>query len=90
MRQDDSLGISVGGSSRSEPRRTELLQLTAALVERPAARLSQPAGLCASDRRIESFLNEYFAELKLDAPLRLPAPTVVLPKHGVAREMSLP
>ncbi|MGO9468762.1 MAG: hypothetical protein ACLQIB_12455 [Isosphaeraceae bacterium] len=90
MRQEDAFGISVGGPSGGESRKTELVRLTKALTERPRAGMSQPAGLCACDRRIESFLDEYFAELKLDAPLRLPAPTLVLTKHGVAREMSLP
>ena len=88
--QEDAFGISVGGPSGGESRKTELVRLTKALTERPRAGMSQPAGLCACDRRIESFLDEYFAELKLDAPLRLPAPTLVLTKHGVAREMSLP
>ncbi|HLL88609.1 MAG TPA: hypothetical protein VK324_04850 [Tepidisphaeraceae bacterium] len=45
---------------------------------------------CPVDRRIEQFLAEHFAELKLDRPLRLPGRTLVLGRHGVARELSLP
>lgn len=42
------------------------------------------------DARIESFLNSHFADLKLDEPLRLPDSTVILDRHGIARELSLP
>ncbi|QDS90718.1 hypothetical protein EC9_49340 [Rosistilla ulvae] len=42
------------------------------------------------DRRIEAFLTRHFAELKLDQPLRLPSSSLVLDRHGVARELSLP
>src|SRR6185369_16322441 len=45
---------------------------------------------CPVDRRIEAFLASHFAELKLSTPLRLPARTLVLPRHGIARELSLP
>ncbi|MFO0892364.1 MAG: hypothetical protein U0790_24895, partial [Isosphaeraceae bacterium] len=44
----------------------------------------------AIDRRIEEFLNQHFSDLKLAAPLRLPAESLVLPRHGIARELSLP
>jgi len=45
---------------------------------------------CPVDRRIESYLAGHFADLKLTSPLRLPARTLVLSRHGVARELSLP
>jgi hypothetical protein len=45
---------------------------------------------CPADRRIEAFLASHFAELDLVEPLRLPARTLVLDRHGVARELSLP
>ncbi|MEX0866225.1 MAG: hypothetical protein WD030_02635, partial [Pirellulales bacterium] len=42
------------------------------------------------DARIEAYLEQHFADLKLSEPLRLPPQTVVLDRHGMAREMSLP
>ena len=42
------------------------------------------------DARIESFLDGHFAGLKLAAPLRLPDSTLILDRHGIARELSLP
>src|ERR1051325_5283724 len=45
---------------------------------------------CAADRRIEAFLASHFADLKLPYALRLPSQTLILGRHGVAREMSLP
>jgi phosphoenolpyruvate carboxykinase (diphosphate) len=45
---------------------------------------------CPIDRRIEAFLASHFADLKLATPLRLPARTLVLSRHGIARELSLP
>ena len=43
-----------------------------------------------ADKRIESFLNTHFADLDLSAPLQVPSPTLVLDRHGMARELSLP
>ena len=45
---------------------------------------------CPADMRIEAYLREHFQELNLGWTPRLPAETVVLPRHGVARELSLP
>jgi phosphoenolpyruvate carboxykinase (diphosphate) len=45
---------------------------------------------CPVDARIETFLNAHFADLKLPEPLRLPGRAVVLDRHGLARELSLP
>ena len=42
------------------------------------------------DARIESFLNEYFADQNLTDPLRVPSSSLVLDRHGMARELSLP
>lgn len=42
------------------------------------------------DSRIESFLNEYFADEIGDSPLRLPNRSLTLDRHGMARELSLP
>ncbi len=45
---------------------------------------------CPADKRIEDFLEPHFAGVGLEQPLRLPSQTVILDKHGLAREMSLP
>ena len=45
---------------------------------------------CPVDQRIETYLNEHFADLKLDEPLRVPGRAMVLDRHGLARELSLP
>ena len=42
------------------------------------------------DKRIEGFLNSHFQDVELDAPLTVPSPTLVLDRHGMARELSLP
>ena len=45
---------------------------------------------CPIDQRVESFLADHFASLKLNRPLRVPFPTFVLERHGIARLLSLP
>lgn len=45
---------------------------------------------CPADERIESFLAQHFGDLVGDNPLRLPARTFILDRHGLARELSLP
>jgi len=42
------------------------------------------------DQRIENFLNRYFADQDLTEPLVLPTKALVLDRHGMARELSLP
>lgn len=42
------------------------------------------------DQRIESFLGRYCADIEMDSPLQVPSPTLVLDRHGMARELSLP
>lgn len=42
------------------------------------------------DARIESFLANYFSSEVGDSPLRLPDRSLVLDRHGMARELSLP
>ena len=46
--------------------------------------------LCPADQRIQEFLNDYFADLALDEPVRLPGRTLILDRHGLARMLSLP
>ncbi|MEZ6055675.1 MAG: hypothetical protein R3C01_03130 [Planctomycetaceae bacterium] len=46
---------------------------------------------CPADRRIEQFLNAYCADvLKPGESMQLPGRTLILDRHGIAREMSLP
>ena len=45
---------------------------------------------CPADRRIEAFLNEYFDDLNLESPLHLPSESLILPRHGIARDLSIP
>ena len=46
--------------------------------------------LCPADQRVQSFIEGYLADLKLDEIPRLPTDTFALDYHGLAREMSLP
>lgn len=45
---------------------------------------------CPADQRIEAFLASYFKDTQLPRPLRLPDRALVLPRHSLARELSLP
>ncbi len=46
--------------------------------------------LCPADQRIQNFLDGQLAGLSLNGPIRLPALTFILDRHGLARELSLP
>jgi hypothetical protein len=46
--------------------------------------------LCPPDRRIQDFLERYLGELPADQIPMLPSNTLILDRHGVARELSLP
>lgn len=69
----------------------ELLSLASGLLTnfREKTRLLD-AYRCPVDARIESFLNEHFADVELESPLRVPGRALVLDRHGLARELSLP
>jgi len=45
---------------------------------------------CPIDTRIEAFLDRHFADCDLKEPLRLPNGSIILDRHGISREMSLP
>jgi hypothetical protein len=45
---------------------------------------------CPVDRRIEAYLARHFADLNLPSPLKLPSRSLILSRHGIARELSLP
>ncbi len=46
--------------------------------------------LCPPDQRIQSFLDDYLADVAEGSVPRLPDNTLILDRHGVARELSLP
>ncbi len=46
--------------------------------------------LCPPDQRIQTFLEDYLADAVAGAVPRLPENTLILDRHGVARELSLP
>ncbi len=43
-----------------------------------------------ADQRIQDFIDQTFASLDLKEPIRIPSETLVLDRHGLARELSLP
>ncbi len=45
---------------------------------------------CPVDARIETFLENYFADLNLSEAVRLPHHTLIVDRHGMARELALP
>ncbi|WP_052807854.1 hypothetical protein [Methyloterricola oryzae] len=47
-----------------------------------------PEYLCPADQRIQSFLDAYLGKFQLPSP-KLPVTTLVLHRHGIARELSL-
>ena len=70
---------------------TELVQRASGLLANFGERTRLLADYrCPVDERIEQFLAGYFADVALDDPLRLPGRTLILDRHGIARELSLP
>ena len=45
---------------------------------------------CPADARIEAFLRRYFDRIKGCSAMRLPDLTIILDRHSIARELSLP
>ncbi|WP_437200748.1 hypothetical protein [Planctomicrobium sp. SH664] len=70
----------------------ELVRLASGLLANflEKSRLLESHQRCPADTRIERFLNEHFSDLNLTQPIRLPGHTLVLDRHGIARELSLP
>src|SRR5208283_2724236 len=87
---DESLGIDGSGTGSGVGRLTEAYRLASELVDRPRGVSGTSGVKCPADLRIEAFLNDYFSDLRLPSPLRLPGETLVLPRHGLARLFSLP
>jgi hypothetical protein len=69
----------------------ELIELASGLLDhmREQERLLA-AYRCPADQRIEDFLNTHCSDTGQKSPLRLPATTFILDRHGIARELSLP
>ena len=87
---DESLGIDGSGTGSGVGRLVEAYRLASELVDRPRGVSGTSGAKCPADRRIEAFLNDYFSDLRLPSPLRLPGEALVLPRHGLARLLSLP
>jgi hypothetical protein len=70
---------------------TELVELASSLLTnfREKIRLLDDHR-CPVDQRIENYLNTHFADQKLERPLKIPGRAMVLDRHGLARELSLP
>jgi len=87
---DESLGIDGSGTGSGVGRLAEAYRLASELVDRPRGVSGTSGAKCPADRRIEAFLNNYFSDLRLPSPLCLPGEALVLPRHGLARLLSLP
>ncbi|HEX5271718.1 MAG TPA: hypothetical protein VFW33_14570, partial [Gemmataceae bacterium] len=86
MDLESAVGI-PGADTSSSDGRVAVRKLATDLVRGPRA--AAPADdRCPADRRIEAFLNAHFGLARV-ARLRLPD-ALALPRHGVARELSLP
>src|SRR5581483_2463134 len=102
----EKLGLSAGQTPRlTRQVKLQLLALGLVEANGQAEELADTQGLlqqfreqtrlltdhrCPIDERIEAFLASYFRDLPLNGPLRLPDETIILHRHGLAREMSLP
>jgi hypothetical protein len=70
----------------------ELVDLASGLLAnmREQTRLGNGEHRCPADRRIEAYLNRHFQDLPGVPQFRLPGNTLILDRHGIARELSLP
>src|SRR3954451_16296137 len=82
-----ALGVPVAG----DPTQTGFLDVARDLLAdyREFSRLLD-GYLCPADQRIQDFLDGHLAGERLAGPIRLPARTFVVDRHGLARELSLP
>ncbi len=83
--------IANGWPSGLEDADVEFVDISRGLLERHREMTRQLQGVqCPADARIESFLQRHFAAEELGFPLQLPRQALVLDRHGMARELSLP
>lgn len=70
----------------------ELVKLAAGLLAnfQEKSRLLEAQQHCPVDTRIEQFLNRHFQDQLQGEPIRLPGLSLILDRHGIARELSLP
>ena len=83
-----ALGLPV---LREEPASHQgLMRISEPLIEHFREQFRMLQGeLCPADRRIQNFLNRYFADYCEDGPT-LPLSTFILDRHGLARTLSIP
>ncbi|HEY2587167.1 MAG TPA: hypothetical protein VGI81_15575 [Tepidisphaeraceae bacterium] len=90
-RRQVNLELVVNGLSPVEGADTEFARLANRLVDGLHERVRLLGEhRCPADQRIDAFLQSHFADLHLPWPMRLPDRTLVLGRHGVARELSIP
>jgi hypothetical protein len=77
-----------GNSSDSSPKHSMAPENFLANLEQRLKLLGDI--LSPADKRIESFLENHFSDVSAKQPLQLPRRSVILDRHGLAREMSLP
>ena len=87
MNLETALGIA---DDRRPPRERDAQARATAWPAGGSPFLHRTGDRCPADRRIEGFLNDHFADLRLASPLSLPSESLVLPRHGIARELSIP
>ena len=87
MNLETALGIVEDGKPAHE-RGSPIRPVTRPAGDTPF--LHRTGERCPADQRIEGFLNEHFDDLNLEFPLRLPSESLVLPRHGIARDLSIP
>ncbi len=68
----------------------DLRRLAEELTEAARHRTDGPPPRCPVDQRIEAFLTEYFADLNLSPPLRIPDHHIPLNRPNVANELAMP
>jgi len=79
-----AIGLEAGAVPVGPDEVRELREQTRMLLSR-----GPMSDRCPADARIEAFLNTHFSDLLAGRTLRLP-PALTLPRHGLARELSLP
>ncbi len=87
MRLETALGITSDG----QPHRESVARgREAAWHAGDSPFLHRTGERCPADRRIEAYLSQHFDDLDLESPLCLPSESLVLPRHGIARALSIP
>lgn len=82
-------GTSFNNNEMSEK---DFVSLSQSLLDnyREKMRLLSTEIINPADQRIQTFIDNYLKDIKLDSPIRLPFDSFVLDKEGIGREVSLP